>query len=318
MKRRYARDKMTREEWLAARLPNINASEAAIVCGEAPWGSPAVLFAEKKGLRPPATDTAIFRRGRWSEAAVFEAMTDTYPEWEIQRASVYVVDEDKRQGSTPDGFARAPDRDGIGVVQAKSVSRSAFRQKYLLDPADDITTGEAELPAAYQIQTLQDMRLNDVEWGVVPLLIVSEFDWQFRMFDVWLNDALAVRIDYLIARFFREYLDPGIMPPFEPARDSELVKELYPRDDGTTIDLSLDNVANALVEDFTEVQAAIKRMRDRESEIKTELTAKLGAHTYGKLSEGRRLSWKLQHRKAHTVAASDFRVLRVVKDIVEP
>lgn len=315
--KRYPRNEMTREEWLQARRANINASEAAIVCGVAPWGSPAILYAEKMGLRPPLEDNAIFRRGRWGEAAVFEALGETYPEWEIVRASVYAVDEDKRQGSTPDGFARRPDEPGVGALQTKVISRSVFRHKYLNDPADDLRYGDATLPAAYRIQTLQDMRLNDCQWGLVPILIVGEFDWTFRLFDVERDPVLESRIDHLVAEFFREYLDAGIMPPFEPTRDNELIRALYPHDDGTTIDLRADNRAMQLVEDLAEVSAALKRMKDRKDEITTELEGKLAAHTYGLLADGRCLANKLQRRKAHPVKASEFRVLRVLKEAPE-
>lgn len=132
-----------------------------------------------------------------------------------------------------------------------------------------------------------------------------------RIFDVERDPVLEDKILFHTAEFFRNYFDPGIMPPFEPQRDEELIKHLYPRDDGTEIDLSRDNRALALVDDYVETDAAIKRMEKVCKGIKTELQAKLGEHTYGKLADGRRISWKLQHRKAHTVQASDFRVFRI-------
>ena len=61
-----------RAAWLALRRENINASEIGIVCGAGGYGSPAELYAEKKGLRPPLIDTGTLKRGRWGEAAVFE------------------------------------------------------------------------------------------------------------------------------------------------------------------------------------------------------------------------------------------------------
>ena len=63
-----------RDQWLAMRRDNVNASEVPIVCGEGAYGSLAELFAEKKGLRPPLVDSGVLRRGRWQEAAVFEAL----------------------------------------------------------------------------------------------------------------------------------------------------------------------------------------------------------------------------------------------------
>src|SRR5262245_31518745 len=98
------------DAWLAERQRWINASEIAIVCGEANYGSAAELYAEKKGLKPPLMDSAIFRRGRWGEAAVFQALSEERPEWQILRARVHVRDPERRLACTPDGFASVPDR----------------------------------------------------------------------------------------------------------------------------------------------------------------------------------------------------------------
>ena len=69
-----------RDAWLATRSGFVNASEMATVCGEASYGSLAELYAEKKGLRPPLIDSGVLRRGRWGEAAVFQALADLFPD----------------------------------------------------------------------------------------------------------------------------------------------------------------------------------------------------------------------------------------------
>ena len=297
------------EEWLSWRPHWINMSEIAVVMGEATWGSLAELYAEKKGLRPPLVDTASFRKGRWGEAAVFEAMAEERPHWQLQRARVHVRDTDRRIACTPDGFAIRPDRDGIGVVEAKVISRSVFQSRWVLfDDDDDVMP-----PPPYRLQTLGNMMLNNSRWGVLAVLIVGEFDWQLRLFDIERDPILEGRIREGAAAFWRDYLDPGIMPPFEPQRDAELVRLLHPTDDGSEIDLSGDNRALAALDELIETQAALKRMNAQETALKTELQAKLGEHSVGRFNDGRRISWKHQHRKAHMVAASDPRVFRILK-----
>lgn len=313
--KRFPLDGVSRAEWLAIRRQFVNASEIGIVCGEAKWGSLATLYAEKKGLRPQLVDTAAFKKGRWGEASVFEALLDQYPEWEVKRAKIQVIDEDKRQACTPDGFARVPGRHGLGIVQAKVVSRGIFRQKWLDDVSD--FHGPFTPPAAYRLQTLQEMRLNDCSWGVLAVLVNGEYDWDFRLYDIDRDPVLESRIDYCCAEFLRNYFDPGIMPPFDPSRDDLLVRQLYPRDTGTIIDLRHDNRAVVLVEELTEVQQGLARMRATEKAIKTEIEGKLGDNSFGLLPDGRCLSWKMQHRRSHTVAASDHRVLRVLKRVPE-
>jgi predicted phage-related endonuclease len=299
------------DEWLAWRPHWINMSEIAIVMGEATWGSLAELYAEKKGLRPPRVDNTIFTRGRWGEAAVFQAMAEERRHWQLQRARVHVRDTQARIACTPDGFAVRPERDGIGVVEAKVISRSVFRSRWVSNDDDD----DAMPPPAYRLQTLGNMMLNETSWGVLAVLVTGEFDWQLRLFDIEPDPIIYARIRECAAAFWRDYLDPGIMPPFEPQRDAELVRLLHPKDDGSEIDLSGDNRALAALDELIETQAALKRMNAQETSLKTELQAKLGDHSVGRFNDGRRISWKHQHRKAHVVAASDPRIFRVIKAV---
>jgi len=303
-----------RDAWLRDRLAFVNASEMAIVCGEGAWGSLAELFAEKKGLRPPREDSGIFKRGRWGEGAVFEALGDERPEWQILRAKIHVRDTERRIACTPDGFAIAPGRTGPGVVQAKVVSRSIFRDKWLNDPEEHIKFGDATPPRHYVIQTVTEMMLNNAAWGVLAVLINGEFDWNFRLFDVERDEVIEDRIIYRTELFFRDHLDPGIMPAYDPQRDEALVKALYPKDTGGTIDLSTDNRAQAAVEDLEQTQARLKHLEKQEKALKTELQGKIGDHTYALLGDGRCLSWRVQHRKGYTVEPSDFRVHRILKE----
>jgi predicted phage-related endonuclease len=301
----------SREQWLTLRMSNVNASEVAIVCGEGAYGSLAELFAEKKGLRPAKIDTAVLRRGRWGEAAVFEALAEERPEWDVRRAKIYYCDPTLRIGATPDGFALAPDRTGPGIIQAKVISRSIFKNRWLDDPADFHST--ATPPVYYTLQTLTEAMLAEAAWAVIAVLVVSEFDFQLRLFDVERDDDAEAQIVDNVQTFWRDYFDPGIMPAFNPQRDEALIRALYPRDAGTTIDLSSDNRALTLVEELTDYQVAIKRLTASEKLVKTELTGKLGANTYGLLGDGRCLSFKQQHRKGYTVEPTDYRVLRILK-----
>jgi hypothetical protein len=301
-------------DWLAARRQFIGASEVATVCGVGAYGSLAELYAEKKGLRPPLIDNGVLRRGRWGESAVFQALADERPEWRVVRARVHVIDRERRIACTPDGYAEAPDRDGFGLVQAKVVSRSIFRQKWLHDP-DSTIDGPATPPVHFRLQTITERMLNAdrCKWAVLAVLINGEFDWTFRLFDVEYSQGIEDTICGDVLAFHRNYLDPGIMPPFQPQYDTALIKQLFPTDDGSEVDLRGDNRALVAVDELTETKAAIKRLEKNETALKAELTGKLGAATFGRLADGRLLSWKLQNRKGHVVEPSSFRVLRVLE-----
>jgi predicted phage-related endonuclease len=300
-------------QWHADRRRYIGASEVPIVCGvDGRFASRAILFAEKMGLRPLQQENAAMRRGRLGEGACLEALCDERPDWRVQRAKIHVVDPELRMACTPDAAATRPDRDGIGIVQCKCIARSVYRRKWL-DDADGPITGPATPPPAYHLQTLVEMALNETSWGVLAVLIVGEYQWDFQLIEIERNAAVEDRILHDVAEFYREYLDPGIMPPLEPERDEELVRALYPKDNGSTLDLTGDNRALALVEDLVETQAALKRLHKQEAALKVELAGKLGENTYGALADGRYVSWRLQHRKAYAVEASEYRVLRILK-----
>lgn len=304
-----------RDTWLRLRLDNVNASEVSICCGEGPYGSLAELFAQKKGLRPGLTDSGVLRRGRWAEPAVFEALAEQYPQWEVRRARIYLVDRERRIGATPDGFALRPDRPGRGVVQAKVISRGVFRRRWLVDEESSIEDGEAVVPIYYRLQTLTEMRLSECAWGIVAVIVASEFDMILRVFDIERDVELEALILGGVDTFWTEYFDRGIMPPFEPQRDAALIRALYPRDDGSVIDLTGNNRVGELVDQLAEVRAAAKRLKASETSAAAELQAMLGEHTFGQLQDGRAVAWKHQHRRAYAVEASDFRVLRILKSM---
>jgi predicted phage-related endonuclease len=301
-----------REQWLALRRQDITASDVAIVVGEGAYASAAELFAEKRGLRPPLVDNGVLRRGRWGEASVFEALLDEHPDWEIRRAKIYLRDPELRLGATPDGFAMDPTRPGLGIVQAKTVSRYIFRHRWLHDPDDDIKFGDATMPESYRLQTTTEAMLADAAWACLAVLINSEFDWEFRLFDVPRDEEIEDRIRYNVLKFWHDYLDAGIMPPFDPQRDEKLLKILYPQDTGATVDLTLDNRALALVEEFIVRRDAMTRLKKEIKPLQTELTGKLGDATFGQLADGRRLQWRTEPRRGHVVKPSNPRVFRIL------
>jgi hypothetical protein len=244
---------------------------------------------------------------------VFQALADRRPEWMVHRAKVHMIDRERRMACTPDGFAQAPDRDGLGLVQGKTVSLSYFRDHWLLPEADGDLYGDVTIPPAYQLQTITERMLCSCDWAVLALLITSEYDWHFRLFNIEPDLVLEEQICTAVDKFWREYLDPGIMPPFDLPVDVELIRHLYHEDDGTEIDLTSDNRAMVCVEELTETQKARKRLEQQEESLKGELLAKLKNASFGRLADQRRLSARTQHRRGYAVAPKSFRVVRVLK-----
>lgn len=304
----------SREQWLALRASDITASDVPAVCGEGLFGSPAKVWAEKRGLIGAAEMTEAMKRGLWGEAAVFEAIAWEYPAWEIRRAKVYMRDPDARLGATPDGAAVDPDRKGVGIVQAKVISAGMFQDKWLESPDDKPhdAFAPATPPLAYQLQTLTEGMLANADWAVIAVLIVDAWRWTLRLFPVDRHPGAETMIRDRVAAFWRDYLDTGVQPPIDATRDAELVKKLFPQDDGSEIDLSGDNEMPLLVEQLTIARSVKKGAESDEKTAKTAITAKMGPAAVARLADGRRVSNKLTKRGAYSVGATEYRMLKVL------
>jgi predicted phage-related endonuclease len=303
-----------RVTWLALRAHDITASDVPAVCGEGVYGSAAQVWAHKRGLIPAQEMTEPMKRGLWGEPAVFEALSWERPEWEIKRAKVYLRDSAARLGATPDGVAIVPGKPGITVVQCKIVSAQSFRDKWLENPDDNPHDpfAAAQPPLGYQLQTLTESMLADSEQGVIPALIVDSWKWSLRIFDVRRHAAAEAMIRDRVAKFWRNYLDAGVQPPVDPARDEALVKALHPQDDGSEIDLGADNELPSLADALMAARTDKKNAESREKTAKTAIADKIGSAAFARIADGRRISHKSTHRAGYEVKPTEFRIMKIL------
>jgi hypothetical protein len=73
----------------------------------------------------------------------------------------------------------------------------------------------------------------------------------------------------------------------------------------------LPGAALEIVDRLEWLKVEQKRLADERDEIENTLRAGIGAAELGILTDGRSVSWKLQHRKETVMPASSFRVLRL-------
>ncbi len=311
-----AMGRVDRATWLALRQNDITASDVPAVCGEGMFGSAAKVWAEKRGMIGAQDMTEAMKRGLWGEAAVFEAIGWEYPDWEVRRAKVYLRDAAARLGATPDGAAIIPGLDGVTILQTKVIARPVFENYWRSNPDDEFSP--IVPPLAYQLQTLTETMLADAARGMIIPLVVDTFKWSlYSPFSAG-GDALMIErnpqaektIRDLVAAFCANYLDTGIQPPIDPERDNELVKRLFPQDNGIEIDLSGDNRLPDLMNEREVISSNIKELADRKTTIDCEIKAKVGEASSARMV-GWRVSHKLQQRKGFVVEPTEFRVLRV-------
>lgn len=302
-----------RATWLALRQQDITASDVPAVCGEGMYGSATRVWAEKLGRVGPQEATKAMTRGLIGEASVFSAIEMYHPDWEVRRAKVYFRDADAGIGATPDGAALIPGVDGITIVQAKLITRSSFTKHWLHDP--DNFDGGFKAPLAYQLQTLTEAMLAEAPHAIIAALVHgNEWDeWVLRTVPVHRNAAAEQRIRDMVATFRARYLETGIQPPVDMERDEEIIKQLWPKDNGREIDLSGDNELPEIVAQLENARCGVKLAKETERWAKTLIADKMQDYTFARLADGRRISFKLMERAGHVVGPSVSRIMRILK-----
>lgn len=291
---------VSQSEWLSWRVADFTASDTGALFGLHPWRSLLKVWAEKSGLTVGGADSAILRRGRWGEAAVLEMLGDERPSWEIRRAKVYLRDSELRLGATPDAAAVDPEREGIGAIECKTASRSAF-DKWL----------DGQPPLFYQLQTLTEMMLMGASWGVIATLIMDPIGaWHPHLFTMERHRVAEAKIREAVIKFWRDF-EAGLMPTVDTAKDADVIAGMYPKPlTKTPLDLSNDNALPVELVERADLKTTIRTAEKRVAEIDTDLKAKLGVHESAVLP-GWKINWKTEHIKEHVVKAQDRRVLRV-------
>jgi predicted phage-related endonuclease len=298
------REKTTRQQWLAWRKHNINASEVAAIMGLDKYATPLSIYHEKKGDIDGPNDTNLMRRGRWLESAIMTAVEEERPSWKVEAQRDYYDHPQMRIGCTPDAFVTSPAWEGRGVLQAKVVAKPVFAKDWL--DGDDIV-----IPLRYQLQTLVEAKLCGATWACVAALVVDAYSADLHIIETPIHEGAWQAILKTVAHFWQRF-DAGNEPPLSPEYDGDLVKRLYATEDGSVVDLSGDNELPGLLDEYCRLSETLSAMnqqirpveKDREA-VCTQIKAKLGKAEKAFLP-GWEVTWKTQTRKA-----SEFRVLRV-------
>ena len=195
-----------------------------------------------------------------------------------------------------------PER-GPGVVQFKSVEQGVFRRKW--HNAD----GEIEPPLWIVVQALVEAHLSGRRWAAVAPLVIG-FGIDLPVIEVPIHAGLIARIRAEVVAFWA-MIERGDAPSPDYGRDGEVIARMFERDEGTEVDLRADNHLPALCAERDALRGQIKAAAARTDEIDAEIKEKLGPHASAVLADGRRITWKTQHRRGGFTAPSTSRVLRV-------
>ncbi|WP_433225454.1 YqaJ viral recombinase family protein [Actinomadura formosensis] len=162
-----------REEWLAARVPLVTASDIGVVLGISPFGSPFNLFWVKRGAIPEDYDNERLSLGRHLEPWVADRFAEMHPEYHVERAGLVVSTERPYQGSTPDRvlyeYGDPIDDERIEVAgdpaAALEIKTSATFEEWGPDGSD-------EIPPYIRAQALWQLDTMGLDWVAVACLFL--------------------------------------------------------------------------------------------------------------------------------------------------
>jgi YqaJ-like viral recombinase domain len=298
----------TREDWLELRRKDVTASAIGALLGIHPHISYFELYMEKTGLvrADPMLEEGPLLRGQMMEQIALQMIKRRKPEWELLANPIpggfYFRDPDKKLGATPDCFVRNEDK-VPGIIQIKSVEPSIFRRTWLQDD-------ELVVPLWIAIQAMVEAILTKSEIAYVCPIRVG-FSIDIDLIEIPIRPDVMATVDKALEEFWLRLAEAR--PP-EPdyKRDAKILAQLIPGDDGSTISLAHDNAFVDATQRRQSLKARIKADEEELKECETLMKASMGAATIATTAD-HIVSFKSQHRKAYTVPASTFRVLRVTE-----
>ncbi len=289
-----------RAEWLARRRKYISGTDIACACDvSTPFKTPYALFAEKAGLVEPSnSDNDAMRRGRVFEPAIAQAILEKHPDWQVEKCTEFFYSDELGLSCTPDFWLSRPGHPKE-IVQGKTVAKPYFDEHW-----------QDGVPLWILLQTLLEMKLTGVPTGRVAALVTSTYSYELHLFPFERHAEAETQMVAAAAAFWAN-VRAGREPRPNYALDGDVIRAIYPRDNGKTIDLSRDNRMPELLEQREELSA---RKNGAEKELKAvnaEIAEKIGDATYAIVPGWEKISFKTQLRKGYTVEDTSYRVLRV-------
>jgi predicted phage-related endonuclease len=159
------------------------------------------------------------------------------------------------------------------------------------------------------VQNQVQMACTEWSWGS----IVGKFPYyKIAWFDQERNDDFLETVYPELESFWRCVVDKT-PPPIESHRDLEVVKRLFPKDDGEVV--ALGDEALMLADALGLAKDKRKNWDNDVKELEAKLRAAIGDATYGALPDGTFLALKTTKCKGYTTVVEpyEYRSLRRVK-----
>jgi predicted phage-related endonuclease len=292
----------------AARQQCVNASEVAALFGLHPRITALQLALDRLGdvpLPDPSGEEFVQRGVFFEDGVARWVMHRT--RWRLMKHGGHVIHPNCAEwGASPD-YVRWEEpaetsQTWMGPVEIKVVTPFA-REGWVI--GDDEQGLEAPLHIELQLQA--QMGAMQKDWGAIGADLAGKLKIIEREIDPRAQEAIGEAIVN-----FWEMLRKGDLPqPTE--RDAETIKRLYSKaTPGKVVEAADDTYR--LILDLEAARAAAKEAKAACEQAEAKVLQEIKDAECVKLGDGRMLNAKVQKRAEHMVKASEFRVLRFVKD----
>jgi len=250
------------DDWLTLHNQHIGASDAGGIMSLSSWDTPLSIYVHKKGLIPPKEENPNMRWGKLLETVIRREFPQDFREQEKKELKVL---ECPYMYESLDHPFLVCDPDGLveidGALGLLEIKRTTGRQaKYWKDD---------QVPDPYYAQVQHSLMILDLPFALVVCLMDSKLFWRY----VPRKEIFIKEMVKLEKRFWNDFYLADQMPgPSGQDTDTDLLLELYPRAENTTVDLG----HSSDVERYLELKEEIAVRKEWQELAKQKILLQLG------------------------------------------
>jgi putative phage-type endonuclease len=271
---------LNREEWLTVRKGGIGSSDAASAVGLNPYKSQLELWMEKTGRDAnlpkvdPKDQSSPMYWGTLLESIVAAHYTMRSGH-KVRRINAVL------QHPTEPWMLANLDREVLGtpevqILECKTAGINGAR------------LWKEGVPEYVQLQVMHQLAVTGKQTADVAVLICGQ---ELQIHRIERDEGMIAKLVELERQFW-QYVETDTPPPADGSDSADVaLRCLYPKDNGSTLDLSQDLEMSAAFSDLLAVRQMLTQNTDLESQLKQRIQQRLGDATKAVFETGD-VTWK--------------------------